>query len=271
MGNNIIIHITTSLLSVIMDNFCLKWQQFESHLRNCFQDLRSESELCDVTLVCEERQVEAHKVVLSASSSFFKKILKNFSHPHPLVFLKGVKFSEIQSILNFIYQGEVNVAQDDLNSFLSVAEELKIKGLSRQNFIPSTSSSTEPNHTNLFKHQPTESQEFPPLKRARSGLTVGNKHHEHQQQKPEMVILKTESMTGLQSREDEDIIIPPSSSLVNREDITEQDEDTAGQGLEDIWSKLEKSGKIIRCRICGLNKHQDFFATLVNHIRKDHL
>ena len=42
-------------------------------------------------------------------------------------------------------------------------------------------------------------------------------------------------------------------------------------GYEEIWSKLEKSGKIIRCRICGLNKHQDFFATLVNHIKKDHL
>ena len=42
-------------------------------------------------------------------------------------------------------------------------------------------------------------------------------------------------------------------------------------GSEDIWSKLEKNGKIIRCRICGLNKHQDFFATLINHIRKDHL
>ena len=42
-------------------------------------------------------------------------------------------------------------------------------------------------------------------------------------------------------------------------------------GFDEIWSKLEKSGKIIRCRICGLNKHQDFFATLVNHIRKDHL
>jgi len=44
------------------------------------------------------------------------------------VYLKGVKYKELLSVLNFMYQGEVNVAQEELNSFLTVAEELKVKG-----------------------------------------------------------------------------------------------------------------------------------------------
>jgi hypothetical protein len=55
-------------------------------------------------------------------------MLRRNPHQHPLVYLKGVKYKELLSVLNFMYQGEVNVAQEELNSFLAVAEELKVKG-----------------------------------------------------------------------------------------------------------------------------------------------
>ena len=70
------------------------------------------------------------QVVLSACSPFFRSVLKQNPHPHPLLYLKGVKHREILSILSFIYEGEVNVAQTDLGSFLGVAEDLQVKGLS---------------------------------------------------------------------------------------------------------------------------------------------
>merc|ERR1712130_321814 len=95
----------------VMETFCLKWQNFEFNLANAFQDLRSDVEFFDVTLACDDKQIDAHKVVLSACSSFFREILKKYKHPHPLVYLKGVKFSQIVALPNFIYQGEVNVAQ----------------------------------------------------------------------------------------------------------------------------------------------------------------
>merc|ERR1712029_1134438 len=67
---------------------------------------------------------------LAACSPFFRRILgHNASTPNPLLYLKGIQKKELQAILNFMYHGEVNVAQESLNAFLSCAEELAVKGL----------------------------------------------------------------------------------------------------------------------------------------------
>jgi len=113
------------------EHFCLRWNDFESNISQAFQTLREDKDFFDVTIACEDEQVQAHKVILSACSPFFKKILRKNPHQHPLLFLKGVKYVEIVAILNFMYHGEVNVTQDDLNAFLAVAEELKVKGLTQ--------------------------------------------------------------------------------------------------------------------------------------------
>jgi len=113
------------------EHFCLRWNDFESNISHAFQTIREEKDFFDVTLACEDDQVQAHKVILSACSPFFKKVLRKNPHQHPLLFLKGVKYSEIVSILNFMYHGEVNVTQDNLNGFLAVAEDLKVKGLTQ--------------------------------------------------------------------------------------------------------------------------------------------
>ena len=114
------------------EKFCLKWNDFESNLSLAFRELREEKDFFDVTLACEDSsQIEAHKVILSACSTFFKDILKKNPHQHPLLYLRGVKHSQLVNVLNFMYLGEVNVAQDELNSFLSIAEELHVKGLTQ--------------------------------------------------------------------------------------------------------------------------------------------
>ena len=114
------------------DKFCLKWNEFDSNLRTAFKDFREEKDFFDVTLVCEEeKQVEAHKIILSACSLLFRKILKQNKHQHPLIYLKDIKYAELLSLLNFMYLGEVNVAQEDLSTFLSAAEELKVNGLAQ--------------------------------------------------------------------------------------------------------------------------------------------
>ena len=56
-------------------------------------------------------------------------------HQHPYIYLKGVKFSELEKIVQFIYQGHTQVRQSDLNIFLSSAKDLEIKGLVDHNFI----------------------------------------------------------------------------------------------------------------------------------------
>merc|ERR1712142_721268 len=115
------------------DKFCLRWNDFENNFSSSLKDLREEKDFFDVTIACDDSQMQAHKVILSACSTFFRNILRRNPHQHPLLYLKGVKFKELVSVLNFMYMGEVNVAQEELNSFLAVAEELRVKGLTQGN------------------------------------------------------------------------------------------------------------------------------------------
>jgi len=116
---------------VSAEKFCLRWNDFESNISVAFRELREDKDFFDVTLACDDDQIEAHKVILSACSPFFRTILKRNHHERPLLYLRGVKYMDLMAVLNFMYHGEVNVAQDDLNSFLSIAEDLKVKGLTQ--------------------------------------------------------------------------------------------------------------------------------------------
>ena len=112
------------------EKFCLRWNDFEANVSTSFAELRHDQDFFDVTLALEDhRQVRAHKVILAACSPFFRRVLKANPHERPLLYLKGVRHAQIVSVLNFMYHGEVNVAQDDLNDFLAAAEDLSIKGL----------------------------------------------------------------------------------------------------------------------------------------------
>ena len=113
------------------EKFCLRWNDFESNISCAFRELREDKDFFDVTLACDEEQLQAHKVILSACSPLFRTVLRKNPHSHPLLYLKGIKHSDLLSVLNFMYHGEVNMAQADLNSFLSAAGELQVKGLTQ--------------------------------------------------------------------------------------------------------------------------------------------
>merc|ERR1719187_1738677 len=112
---------------------CLQCNDFKQNVNSAFGTLRNDKDFSDVTLVCEDgQQMEAHKVILATSSPFFEKILQKNKHPHPLIYLKGFQSRDFVSILDFLYFGEANVYQEDLNSFLAIAEEIQLKGLTGQ-------------------------------------------------------------------------------------------------------------------------------------------
>ena len=88
--------------------FCLKWNDFQSNCTYAFRDLREDKDFLDVTLSCGEEQIQAHKVIISACSPFFRDVLRKNPHTHPLLYLKGVKFTHLQSLLTYMYRGEVH-------------------------------------------------------------------------------------------------------------------------------------------------------------------
>ena len=113
-----------------MEKINLKWNDFQENVSKSFGFLRKEEDFFDVSLVCDDEEIlSAHKVVLSASSDFFKSILRKADHSKPMIFLNGVASKELNNILDYIYEGEVQLFQEELDHFLSVAEKLKIDGL----------------------------------------------------------------------------------------------------------------------------------------------
>ena len=116
------------------EKLCLHWNDFQDNIKSAFGNLREEKDFKDVTLVCEDgQQVEAHKVVLISSSPFFQKLLGRNKHPHPMIYMRGIKFDDLLAIADFLYLGEANVFQENLESFLAIAEELQLKGLMGNN------------------------------------------------------------------------------------------------------------------------------------------
>ena len=66
---------------------------------------------------------------LSSSSPFFLNLLRRNKHQHPLIYMRGLKSEDLVAMIDFLYCGEANVYQENLDSFLAVAEELQLKGL----------------------------------------------------------------------------------------------------------------------------------------------
>ena len=112
------------------EKLCLHWNDFQENTKDAFVNLRGDKHFSDVTLVSEDgQQMEAHRVILAASSLFFKMLLEGNQHPHPLIYMRGVKSEDLLAIVDFLYCGEANINQDYLDSFLAIAEELQLKGL----------------------------------------------------------------------------------------------------------------------------------------------
>ena len=112
------------------EKFCLKWNDFQNNISSSLGSLRDDTYFTDVTLACEDgQQVEAHKVILVASSPLFLNILKMNKHTHPLIYMRGMKSEDLVSILDFLYHGEANIYQSNLDNFLTIAGELKLNGI----------------------------------------------------------------------------------------------------------------------------------------------
>ena len=113
------------------EKLCLQWNDFRNNIASSFGKLRRDKDFTDVTLVCEDgQQVEIHKFVLVSASPFFRKILKGAQqHSHPWIKMRDIKSEVLTAMVDFLYQGETNIYQENLDSFLALAGELQLTGL----------------------------------------------------------------------------------------------------------------------------------------------
>ena len=153
-----------------MEKFCLKWNDFHTNISSSFRDLQLSNDFSDVTLVCEDgKQIEAHRLILSACSPFFKDVFWKNKHLHPMIYMRGLKAKDLSAFVDFIYQGETNVMQEDFDGFLALADELQLQGLSRgpEGDSP-TMSAVKPKQETKTKHKI-------PLSQIESSLMISSK------------------------------------------------------------------------------------------------
>ena len=150
------------------DNYVLKWNEFHTCVANSFTDLRNAEEFLDVTVAVDQHhQLQAHKVILSASSPYFRSMLINNPSQHPvLVMPPHVRPSDLGAVIDFIYQGEVKIPTSELDEFLGLANMLKIKGLTdekEQKRMPPKPQPKLPPGTQMTKKRASGASANPPM------------------------------------------------------------------------------------------------------------
>jgi len=116
------------------EQYCLKWTNYQRNVTSSFKTLLENEEFVDVTISAEGKSCSAHRVVLSAASPYFRNLLSGLkAWQHPVLVLRDISHIDVTAILEFVYDGKVDVSQDRLQSFLRTAQFLQISGLVEEN------------------------------------------------------------------------------------------------------------------------------------------
>ena len=138
------------------EKLCLQWNDFKENTASAFGKLRENSEFSGVTLVCQDgRKVEAHKVMLASSSPFFMDLLSEYKHPHPFIYMRGLKLDVLLALLiSSILERQTFGKHEKLEEFLALAAELKLKGLVGEEEQEHEGSSSKPKTSRITKRKP---------------------------------------------------------------------------------------------------------------------
>ena len=236
------------------EKFCLKWNDFETNISSSFGTMREDQDFSDVTLAVDGGiNIEAHKVILAASSSLFSTLLKENKHTHPLLYMRGIQTRQLNAVVDFIYYGEVNILQEDLDDFLNLAEELQLKGLNNPK---------EANEDNIKQ---------PSTKHAKYSQTKAH-NISHKKMNVQAVVENDTGDTSLehfdkvpQAGFEETAVVPMYSPVLKATTNYDDLDETINSMIE----KLEHGGKFA-CKVCGKIEYKDKF-NMRSHIEGKHI
>ena len=222
-------------MTIPSEKFCLKWNDFQLNIRSSQEELRKSSDFTDVTLLCDEdQQMEAHRIILTACSPFFSTVLKRAKQSHPIIYMRGLQAKDLGAILDFIYHGEANIYQEDLDGFLSLAEELQLKGLSGQK------------HDNKDSTQETLASEETKWKSAKQKLNI------KQESICSTGIIEDSSDDYIKQADMENRSIVPVYELEGRLGVASNTtEDELNAKIQSMMEKVDDIENAWRCTVCG--------------------
>lgn len=168
--------------------YCLRWNNHRSNLLTVFEQLLQTEAFTDVTLAVGGTSIKCHKMVLAACSSYFQSLFLDNAHPHPIVVFKDIAYAEIRAILEYMYRGEVNVAQEQLPSLLKVAEALRVKGLFEDDSLNNTATSSVGDRLDRSEREPP----------ALSTIRTHSSQHQQQQQQQQQQAHRSKSPSPTQ-------------------------------------------------------------------------
>ena len=228
-----------------------------------FSVMRQDSDFADVTLACEDESIKAHQVVLSASSLFFRNLLKTLSHPHPIVYMRGVKADHLSALLDFIYLGNTEITQDIVGDFLLLAGELKVEGLCERKMVPvpvslhpieTAAILIEQSKPPIFEDEPAPEHLQESVIKFCNPATVNDPSKfarlvEEEEKSPSISMLATKN----------ELVKSPQKKLKRWRNISED-------VLEKIDQMMEKQKNTFNCKICGYHSKNKGHAT--EHVEK---
>ena len=207
-------------------------KDFFAHNVEFFKEILDQEDMADVTIACDDNYtVRAHKVLLSASSLFFRSVIKKSQHPNPFIYLKGVSASHLNSLMSYIYSGETEVRSEDFQMFMTIASDLRIFSLTSTNPINSGDKPTS-NSTKI----PGPRNKKPCEKKKKVGKKL-------KQQFPELVDPKSESPSDANESEDKSDWIDEAGMPFDETDFALNEDDEKNDDRESKQSDviLDKS------------------------------
>jgi len=221
------------------DTFHLKWNDFHENMATSFKDLRQEGDFTDITLACEgNQQLQAHKMILSSSSPFFKNILHSYKSAEPLIYLRQVSYQDLASVVDFMYYGQADVKEENLNSFLALAEEFELKGLAR--------------HDTTEDIGPSKRKREPEFKVIKNYIKQSFESNDGKKITNEVKTKEEETFDELDNMQpQEEDVYNYSEGILNVSEIVNNANITIEELDNKIESMIQKQDKKWSCSVCG--------------------